>query len=133
MELVARTVKVRWHEIDRVLAILGSVGLNLNKLSEFGNSVGCVGFFGIPLPKRCLCKGNRREFRVRTDGADHHGFWCVLETGFVEHIGAHEEIVEIELGGALHVGSDAPNARRKMNNEIGLRVGEHFGDGQAVA
>ena len=94
---------------------------------------GRVGLLRVALPEGVLVEGHRRELGVRADRADHDRLRGVAQPGLVEHVGAHQEVVEVEVGGAGHVGADAADPGRQVDHQVGLDVGEHRGDGRAVA
>ena len=50
---------------------------------------------------------------------------------FVEHVGTHEEIVEVQLCGAFHVGADAAHSGSEVDHEIWSGVGEELANGSA--
>ena len=133
VEFVAWPIEIGGHEVNRVLSVLRSVGLHLNKLCEFGNAVRGVCFFGVALPEGVFREGDRRELWVRANRSDHDGLWRVLKMRLIEYVGAHQKVVEVQLGGSFHVGANAADSRGEVNDEIRCRVSEKLANCFAVA
>jgi hypothetical protein len=119
MELVAGPVEVGGHEVGDVLAVLLAVGLGLDEVGQLGDAVGGVGLLGIALPQRVLAERDRRVLRVRADRSRDHGLGGRGQTGLLDDVGAHEQVVEVEVRRAGHVGTDAAHAGGEVDHEIG--------------
>jgi hypothetical protein len=52
--------------------------------------------------------------------------------GLVEHVGAHKEIVEVQLCRAFHVGADATHPGSEVDYEIWFGVSEELANGAAI-
>ena len=133
VELVARPIEVRRHQVDAVLAELGAVRLQLHQLGQLGDAVRGVRLLGVALPERVLRERHRRELRVRADRPDDDGLRRVSKARFLDHVRAHQKVVEVELGGTGLVGTDAADMGREMDHQLGFGVGEHRRHGAAVA
>ena len=51
-------------------------------------------------------------------------FGVLAAAGLVEHVGAHEEVVEVEVGRAAPVGADAADPGGEVDDEVGVDVVE---------
>ena len=121
VELVARAVEVGRHQVDGALAVLVPVGLELGQLGELGHAVRGVRLLGVALPQRVLVERHRGELRVRADRADHHRLGDAEPPGGVEHVGPHQQVVEVQVRRAHHVGADAADPRRQVDDQVRVR------------
>ena len=54
-------------------------------------------------------------------------FAVLVLAGLLDDVGAHEQVLDVEIGGAGLVGADAADAGGEVDDQIGLRLGEHGG------
>ena len=124
VELVARAVEVGRHQVDDVLAVLRPVGLDLDELGQLGDAVGGVGLLGVALPERVLVNGTGVNFGYEQIVPDHHRLRRARQPGLVEDVGAHEQVVEVEVGRPGLLAPMPPTRAARWIDQVGLDVGE---------
>src|SRR5436190_238348 len=73
-EVIAGPIEIYRKEKYGIETVLRAIGLRLYEQHLFGESVRCIRFFRITVPKVFFLKGHRCEFWIRADGADRHKF-----------------------------------------------------------
>ena len=124
MEFVAGPVQIGGHQVNALLAVLFAIGLKLYELGQFGDPVGSVGLLGVPIPEGVLRKRHLGEFGIRADGADDYQPVGARQPALLDDVGAHEQVVEVEVGGTLLVGPNATHPGGQMDDNVGLGVGQ---------
>ena len=137
MELVARSVEIGGDQIRETLAVLRAVHLRVDEVRLLRDAVRRVGFLRVAIPQALLAKRHRRELRVRAHRADQHGLLdrrCHARG--LDHVRAHQQVVEIQRRRRLLVETNATDACREVHDVARPRVGEQaLGDarhGQVV-
>lgn len=77
-----------------------------------------VGLLGIALPERSLLEGDRRVLGIGADRADDDGLVDTEAPCRIEHVGAHQQVVEVQIRRPGHVGADSAGACRQVDDEL---------------
>jgi len=126
MELVARPEEVRGDQVGESLAVLVLVDLCVDQVRLLGDPVRGVGLLGIAVPQIVLGEGNRRELRIGADRADEHGLVDPFRVpGGFDHMGAHQQVRQVEPGGVVEVVADSADVGSEVDDHRRIVRGEH--------
>jgi len=118
IEIVARTVKVDWQEIDRIKPVLLPVRLCLHEERLLCNPVRGIGLFRVPVPELVLAKWYRSELGVGTDCSKNYALLHTLLPCCLNDLDAHDCVVIEEFPGIVLVEPDAADFCGKVDDDI---------------
>ena len=122
VEVVARAVEIDREEHHAVHAVLLAVALRQHQHHLLGDAVGRVGFLGIAVPQVFLAERDRGELGIGADGSHRHQLPHPSQPALFEDVQSHHGVCEHVAPRVCAIGADAPNLRRKMENQIWLRI-----------
>ena len=96
----------------------------LNELHEcfFGDSIGCICFFGISEPHGTFLEGYIGKLWIATDGSEKNELCNLLTHTLVYYVGTHDEILIHEFPRVFSVGADPTNRSGRMDYHIGINL-----------
>ena len=108
IEIVVRSVKVRWHARDEGFSIFARIGLAELDPCDLGEGIGLVRRLQRASEEGALGNGLRREFGVNAGAAKEKKLSGAKIRGSLDDVVLDCEILQQKLDGLFVIGSDAP-------------------------
>jgi hypothetical protein len=98
----------------------------VNQERLLGDAVWGVGLLRIAAPQIVFFERDGREFGIGTDRAEQHRFLDLTPARLLDHVSAHQEVRDVQLGGVPEVRADPPNASGEVDHHVRSNLREQF-------
>ena len=122
IEIVPGTIKVDRQQEDRIVSVLLTVRLRLDKHHLLRQPIWGVGLFRITVPDILFPEWHGRELGISADCAEPDKLWYIPAPCFIEQLDSHHQVVVEITAGIGPIRPDTPNNRCHVNYHIRICV-----------
>src|SRR6476659_5956792 len=122
VEVIARTIKVRWKKKNGVETVLMPIAFRLDQHHFLCESIWRICFLRITVPKIILAERCRRKFWIGANCSRRDKLLYTVEPCLLNKLYTHHEVFVKKFPRVLLIRTYATHNSRKMYNEVRVHV-----------